>query len=103
MGRSSSFGLTMRKTGELILDRSQGNIQRYERYESQSGGESWEAKEVSNKPLKLATARPKDNPTWRLRTDAPSKTFRVEQRTSSGWSPTVSFDIHVGDCKGTEE
>ncbi len=102
-GSIQQFWFDDAKTGELILDRSQGNIQRYERYESQSGGESWETKEVSNKPLKLSTARPKENPTWRLRTDAPSKTFRVEQRTTSGWSPTASFDIHVGDCKGTEE
>jgi hypothetical protein len=102
-GSIQQFGFETNTAGELILDASAGKIQRYERYETQSGGESWEAKEVSNKPLKLATARPRENPTWRLRTDAPSKTFRVEERTNSGWNLTASFDIHLADCKGTEE
>ena len=102
-GSIEQFSFDSAKTGELILDQSQGNIQRYERYESQSGGESWEAKEVSNKPLKLANAKPKENPTWRLRTDAVSKTVRLEQRTATGWSLTTAFEIQVGECKGNEE
>jgi photosystem II stability/assembly factor-like uncharacterized protein len=102
-GSIHQFWFDTPKTGELVLDRSQGTIQRYERYETQSGGESWETKEVSNKPIKLSSARPKENPTWRVRTDSASKTFRVEQRTSEGWSLAASFEIRVGDCKGTEE
>ena len=102
-GSIQQFWFENAKAGELILDASEGKIQRYERYETQSGGESWEAKEVNNKPLKLTAARPNQNPTWRLRTDAASKTFRVEERTTTGWNLTASFDVHVADCKGTEE
>jgi hypothetical protein len=102
-GSIQQFWFENAKTGELIVDRSQGANQRYERYETQGGGDSWEAKEVSNKPIKLLSAKPRENPTWRLRTDPASKTFRVEQRTSDGWSLSASFEIHVGDCKGTEE
>lgn len=102
-GSIQQFWFENAKTGELLVDRSQGNVQRFERYETQSGGDSWEAKEVSNKAIKLASAKPRENPTWRLRTDPASKSFRVEQRTTQGWSLASSFEIHVGDCKGDEE
>jgi hypothetical protein len=102
-GSIQQFWFDNAKTGELVLDKSQGANQRYELYGTQSGGESWETKEVSNKPIKLAGAKPKENPTWRLRTDSASKSFRVEQRMSEGWTLTAAFEIRVGDCKGTEE
>jgi photosystem II stability/assembly factor-like uncharacterized protein len=90
------------KAGELVLDRSQGNNQRYERYETQTGGESWELKETSAKPLKLARAKPRENPTWRLRADSASKAYRLEQRTSQGFTTSATFEIHVADCKDAE-
>jgi len=90
------------KSGELVLDRSQGTIERYERYESQSGGESWELKETASKPMKLAKAKPPENPTWRLRADSASKTYRLEQRTSQGFATNATFEIHVADCKDAE-
>jgi hypothetical protein len=102
-GSIQQFWFDSAKAGELLLDQSQGNIQRYERYETQSGGESWETKEVSNKPIQLLSAKPRENPTWRLRTDPATKSYRVEQRTSQGWSLAASFEVHVGDCKGNEE
>ena len=90
------------KSGELVLDRSQGNTQSYERYESESGGESWELKETASKPMKLAKAKVQGNPTWRLRADSATKTYHLEQRTTQGFTTNATFEIHVADCKDAE-
>jgi hypothetical protein len=101
-GSVQQFWFDSAKTGELVLDQSRGSTQRFERYESQTGGESWEVKEVTPKAPKLAKFKSRENPTWRLRADSASKTYRLEQRTTQGFEPAASFEIHVADCKGTQ-
>jgi BNR/Asp-box repeat len=97
-GSIQQFWFDSAKSGELVFE----NQQRLERYESETGGQSWELKETSNKPLKLAKANPRSNPTWRLRADSISKTYKLEQRTNEGWKISASFEIHVSDCKGAQ-
>ncbi len=102
-GSIQQFWFESPTVGELVLDQSQGTIGRYELYGSQTGGEAWKVKEVQKQAPKLSKARPRDNPTWRLRPDPASKTIRLEQRTSDGFKPVTSFEIHVTDCIGAPE
>jgi hypothetical protein len=99
VGSISQFWFDSRSTGELVFDRSQGTTIRQELYETMTGGESWTVKEVSNRPLHLAKARPKESAAWRLRVDAPTKTYRVERRSESKWDNVASFIVQVASCQ----
>jgi hypothetical protein len=99
-GSIQQFWFTSPSTGELIVDRSQGASTSYERYESNTGGDSWTIAEVDKKPLRMTKPRPKDNPTWRLRVDAVTKTYHVERRTAAqAWENIAVFTVSAGECK----
>jgi hypothetical protein len=100
VGSVAQFWFDSRNTGELIFDASQGAAIRQELYETLTGGESWTVKEVGNKALRLAKARLRENPTWRFRADAPSKTYRLERRTADNkWELIASFLINIAACQ----
>jgi len=99
-GSIQQFWFTTPSSGELIVDRSQGASTSYERYESNTGGDSWTMAEVNKNPLRMNKPRPKDNPTWRLRVDAATKTYHVERRTSEqSWENMAVFAVSAGECK----
>ena len=83
-GSIQQFWFDSAKSGQLILERSQGSASVYEIYETSNGGDTWTIKEAGNKNPKLAKAPAKDSATWRVRTDAASKTNRIERRNARG-------------------
>jgi photosystem II stability/assembly factor-like uncharacterized protein len=83
--------------GELVIDRSQGGVKRYERYQSMTGGASWELQQKSDHAIPLSKGKPPESANWRIRTDRES--YRVERRTVQGWETATRFAIHAGDCK----
>jgi hypothetical protein len=93
------FWFDSAKTGELIVDRSQGSTKNFELYETSTGGDAWTVKELSRNPLKLGRARPRSDPTWRIRADASSKTYKVERRTTRSWETLATFAVQAGECK----
>jgi photosystem II stability/assembly factor-like uncharacterized protein len=95
----AQFWFDSRTVGKLVLDHPQGAARQHEVYETNTGGESWEVSQVSDKPVNLKGVRPRDAAPWRVRADASSKTYRLERRGSSSWEPVASFVIHVADCK----
>jgi hypothetical protein len=99
-GSIQQFWFTTPSSGELIVDRSQGASTSFERYESNTGGDSWTMAEVNKNPLRMNKPRPKDDPTWRLRVDAASKTYHVERRTvEQTWENIAVFAVSAGECK----
>ena len=102
-GSIQQFWFDSAQTGELILDRSQGSTKSYEFYDTQTGGDTWNIKEATNKQPRLTKARPRENPTWRLRADAAAKAYRVEKRTATAsgerWETIASFSVLAGECK----
>lgn len=99
-GSIQQFWFTSPSSGELIVDRSQGSATNYERYETNTGGDSWTMAEVNKKPIQMKKPRPKDNPVWRLRVDARSKTYHVERRTAAQtWENLASVAVNAGECK----
>jgi hypothetical protein len=84
--------------GLLVLDKGPGEgAARYERYETQDGGLSWELKESSDRPIGLASAA--QQPSWRVRADAPSRAFQIERRTGAQWTSVASFAFSAGACQ----
>lgn len=99
-GAIQQFYFESANTGALIIDRTQTGDSggRYERFESQTGGESWMPREVSAKPLELKNARPA-NAAWRLRADRATKSYQVEKRETSAWRSVASFVVEIGECR----
>lgn len=95
-GTIAQFHFDSKSNGELVLDAGQGKTVRQERYVSMTGGESWELKEVSNKPLRLKSVRPPGG--WRVRADAAHGAYLVERGAGRNWEMVASFPIHVVDC-----
>jgi hypothetical protein len=99
-GSIQQFWFDSAKSGQLILERSQGATSVYETYETSTGGDTWTILEAGNKSPRLAKAPAKDSATWRVRTDAASKTNRIERRTArGGWEVVASFAVRAGVCK----
>jgi hypothetical protein len=99
-GSIQQFWFDSAKTGQLVLERSQGSASVYETYETVNGGDTWTIKEAGAKSPKLAKAPARESATWRIRTDAASKTNRIERRTSEGgWENVSSFPVRAGLCK----
>ena len=81
------------------MDAGQGNAVRQELYASMTGGESWELKEVSNKPLQLKGSRA-SNQSWmaRARRCVRHGAYLLERGAGRSWEMVASFPIHVTDC-----
>jgi hypothetical protein len=97
-GSIQQFWFDSAKSGELIFERSQGAASVYETYQTSNGGDTWTIKEAGSKTPKLVKAPPKDTATWRVRTDAASKTHRIERR-NTGWELVASLSVRAGVCK----
>jgi len=96
-GSIQQFWFDSAKNGQLIFEGSQGS---YEIYETATGGDTWTIQQAGNKTARLAKAPAKDSGTWRVRTDAASKTNRIERRTARGsWETVASFAVRAGVCK----
>ena len=99
-GSIQQFWFDSAKTGQLIFERPQGSASVFEIYETANGGETWTIKESGKKNPRLEKAPGKDSVVWRVRTDAPSKTNRIERRTERGaWEAVASFAVRAGVCK----
>ncbi|HEY4359640.1 MAG TPA: YCF48-related protein [Bryobacteraceae bacterium] len=96
-GSIQKFWFESPTSGELVLDRSQGGIKRYELYQSMTGGASWELRQKSDHAIALSAARAPESGNWRLRPDG--EAYRVERRTTQGWETAARFAIRAGDCK----
>jgi hypothetical protein len=97
-GTIAQFHFDSKSNGELVLDATQGKAVRQELYATMTGGESWEVKQVSNKPLKLKSVRSAEQAGWRVRADAANGTYRLEHGAGRNWQHVASFNIHVTDC-----
>ncbi len=97
-GSIAQFHFDSKSNGELVLDASAGRTVRQELYASMTGGESWEVRQVSNRPLRLASSRPSQPSGWRVRADAPSGTYRLERGSGRTFESVATFPIRVTDC-----
>ncbi len=98
-GTIAQFHFDTPSHGELVLDASQGTSVRQELYETMTGGEGWELKEVNRAPIRLKDARAPNQGPLRVRTDAASGAFIIERGGGKTWNRVASFSIHVADCQ----
>lgn len=99
-GAIQQFFFEDKKTGSLAIDRGPGSgSDRYELYESNDGGETWNIRETNVKSIRLKRAPTAPNPDWRVRADGPSKSFHLERRQGQRWTSLAAFKVDVGACK----
>jgi hypothetical protein len=90
----AQFWFDSPEAGQLVLDRELNGRPLHERYQTNTGGESWELEESTSKPVVLKTRK---DAVWRLRADG--KRYYAQRRGPSGWETVASFPIEVADCK----
>lgn len=101
-GSIQQFWFGSRQSGSLIIDRGQsGESSRYELYESPNGGETWLIRQTSDRPIALKGTRAAASG-WRIRADAPSKSFSIERQLADRWNAIASFAVPIGFCKPPE-
>ena len=107
VNRGASIGIINRfwfddeNNGGLIIDRVQTDdaARKYERYETMTGGESWDIREVSPKLIPLRNVIPVSQHTdWRLIEDKDTLTWFVEHRQPDNWVTVATFPIEIGQC-----
>jgi hypothetical protein len=94
------------KTGGLVIDRvhSSETGGRYERYETMTGGADWMIREVSPAPIRPRAARTAmPDSAWRVREDAKTQSWQVEQRVGAGWKLVAAFALEAAVCVPKEE
>jgi hypothetical protein len=96
------FAFSSRTAGTLVLDRIQGgpSSPRYERYESNDGGSSWNIKEAGQSLAKFTGTKDtgKDNG-YRLRADTATKAHILETRSGARWRTVAAFLLEAGKCQ----
>lgn len=96
-GSIAQFWFDSPTSGELIFDDSVGKAINQELHSTMTGGESWDLKQKSTKPLHLKTARA--NAVWSVSAAPGSSTYLIEHIASGKKQSVARFLIHIGDCK----
>jgi photosystem II stability/assembly factor-like uncharacterized protein len=97
-GTIAQFHFSSISSGEVVIDSSTKKAVHQELYGTQTGGESWELKEVGNKTFRLNGARTPNASGLRVRADAARGAFVLERGSGKNWETVASFPIHVADC-----
>ncbi len=96
-GSIAQFWFDSPQNGELLFDDSVGKAIDQELYTTSNGGENWELKQKSTKPLHLKSARA--NGSWIISATSGSATYLIERNINGRKEPISRFLIHIGDCK----
>ena len=102
-GSITQFAFSSPANGSLVIDRGRtGESGRYELYETPNAGETWMLRQADERPIQIKRATGTANADWRLRTDAASKSYRIERRTGNLWHATAAFAVSIGACQPPE-
>lgn len=99
-GSIQRFWFDSAKHGELIVDAGRSAAGgRYVAWESETGGESWDARAATAKVPALKRAAPEGVADFRIQADASGRIYRIEKRTGeSTWETMASFLIETAAC-----
>lgn len=102
-GAIQQFHFESATNGSMVIDRMESaDSARYELFETPNGGETWMIRRTSERPITLPRAAPDAGSFgWRIRADARSKSFVIENRHGEKWTPAASFLVQIGTCKPT--
>lgn len=101
VGVIEDFAFQTARRGWLLIDnRGSGEAGKYEFYETQSGGTSWELREISDRiPAAAKPGQRTPSNSARVRVDDKRGLFRVEIRSGNSWREVSTFKLKLADCK----
>jgi hypothetical protein len=97
-GAVEQFWFDSRTHGLLLMELTaaeDGN--KFELWESMTGGESWNVRQVNSKPIPFS--RPEQTSPLRIRSDAKTQAHRIERQNGAKWEVVGSFRVKAGECK----
>ncbi len=94
-GTIERFWFDSPHVGSLVVS-SKGSG--YELYGTTDGGDSWELRQSSRKPIAIPGARGQSD-TWRVRADRKNHAYDIEKKDGNGWHAIASFLVDVAACK----
>jgi hypothetical protein len=98
-GSIQQFAFESKTGGGMIVDNGNGgDMERYARFETSDGGETWAVKEQSKKPMQLKRAAGPAS-VWRARADAATRSYKIEHRTGNQWTTVAAFSVKLPACK----
>jgi photosystem II stability/assembly factor-like uncharacterized protein len=99
-GSILQFFFEDKKSGSLVIDHGPGSSEdRYELFETNDGGETWNIRETNVKAIRIKRAPVTPNSDWRVRADGPTKSFHLEHRQGQRWTSLAAFTVNLGACK----
>ena len=99
-GSIQQFFFEDKKSGSLVIDHGPGaSGDRYELFETNDGGETWNIRETNVKAIRIKRAPVTPNADWRLRADGATKSFHLEHRQGQKWTTLAAFTVNLGACK----
>ena len=99
-GAIDAFRFENRTSGVLYLQRRGEPRQRYQRWETQNGGDTWTLREAGPKPF--PPLRPRQSG-WRIRTDTRARMYFVERLNEKAWTAVARFPVRFGECQPAPE
>ena len=99
-GAIDAFRFENRASGVLYLQRRGEPRQRYQRWETQNGGDTWTLREAGPKPF--PPLRPRQSG-WRIRTDTRARMYFVERLNEKAWTAVARFPVRFGECQPASE
>ncbi len=101
VGVIEDFAFQTAKRGWLLVDnRGSGDAGKYEFYETQTGGTSWELREISSRiPKSAQPGQRSPANTSRVRVDEKKGLLRIEIRNGNAWKEVSTFKLRLEDCK----
>jgi hypothetical protein len=99
-GAIQMFFFEDKKSGSLVIDHGPGTGgDRYELYQTNDGGETWNIQETNVNAIRIKRAPATPNPDWRVRADGPTKSFHLEHRQGQKWTSLAAFTVNLAACK----
>jgi photosystem II stability/assembly factor-like uncharacterized protein len=96
------FSFDSPEHGMLLIDARLDNG-KHELYETHTGGESWAIQPASAEPLRSSKDSAKENQpgalAWRVRTDAATHSYVIENSENHRWQKVASFLVNIAMCK----
>jgi len=96
-GAIQRFRFDSPTTGTLLLDRGVGK--RYELYRTATGGAAWELLKTDSGSLSLPAGPPPAVTAWRLRADAKTSSWLLEENHGEIWHRIAAFSTEVTVCR----
>ena len=99
-GSIQQFYFEDKTSGSLVIDHGAGSGEdRYELFETNDGGATWNIRETNVKLIPIKRAPPNPTPDWRVRADGATKSYQLEHRQGQRWISLAAFAVNVGACK----